>query len=124
MEIKPYYHEVKYYECDGMGITHHSNYIRFMEVSPITFFILDTILKLPYSIGISSQHFLSMLNIYLLVPFAGLNGGNVIVVAVQKTLSSYFPLSRCSHNRLALSYIYFCVLLPTYETPHFTLIIS
>ena len=31
MEIKPYYHEVKYYECDGMGITHHSNYIRFME---------------------------------------------------------------------------------------------
>lgn len=31
MEIQPYYHEVKYYECDGMGITHHSNYIRFME---------------------------------------------------------------------------------------------
>ncbi|MCR5065377.1 MAG: acyl-CoA thioesterase, partial [Bacteroidales bacterium] len=29
--MKPYYHEVKYYECDGMGITHHSNYIRFME---------------------------------------------------------------------------------------------
>lgn len=31
MEIRPYSHEVKYYECDGMGITHHSNYIRFME---------------------------------------------------------------------------------------------
>lgn len=31
MIIKPYHHEVKYYECDGMGITHHSNYIRFME---------------------------------------------------------------------------------------------
>ena len=31
MEIKPYHHEVKYYECDRMGITHHSNYIRFME---------------------------------------------------------------------------------------------
>ncbi|MBQ6955845.1 MAG: acyl-CoA thioesterase [Bacteroidales bacterium] len=29
--MRPYYHEVKYYECDGMGITHHSNYIRFME---------------------------------------------------------------------------------------------
>lgn len=29
--IKPYRHEVKYYECDRMGITHHSNYIRFME---------------------------------------------------------------------------------------------
>lgn len=31
MQIKPYIHEVKYYECDRMGITHHSNYIRFME---------------------------------------------------------------------------------------------
>lgn len=31
MTAKPYIHEVKYYECDRMGITHHSNYIRFME---------------------------------------------------------------------------------------------
>ncbi len=31
MHTKPYRHEVKYYECDRMGITHHSNYIRFME---------------------------------------------------------------------------------------------
>lgn len=29
--MKPYVHKVKYYECDRMGITHHSNYIRFME---------------------------------------------------------------------------------------------
>ena len=26
-----YKHKVKYYETDKMGITHHSNYIRFME---------------------------------------------------------------------------------------------
>lgn len=26
-----YTHKVKYYECDGMAVTHHSNYIRFME---------------------------------------------------------------------------------------------
>ena len=31
MEFRPYRHEVKYYECDRMGITHHSNYVRFME---------------------------------------------------------------------------------------------
>ena len=31
MNIRPYHHEVKYYECDRMGITHHSNYIRIME---------------------------------------------------------------------------------------------
>ena len=31
MTINTYHHEVKYYECDRMGITHHSNYIRFME---------------------------------------------------------------------------------------------
>lgn len=29
--IKPYIHKVNYYETDKMGITHHSNYIRFME---------------------------------------------------------------------------------------------
>lgn len=29
--MNPYIHKVKYYECDQMGITHHSNYVRFME---------------------------------------------------------------------------------------------
>ena len=29
--MKTYQHEVKYYECDRMGVTHHSNYVRFME---------------------------------------------------------------------------------------------
>lgn len=33
--MKQYTHEVKYYECDGMRITHHSNYIRFMEEARI-----------------------------------------------------------------------------------------
>ncbi len=35
MNPKPYLHEVKYYETDKMGITHHSNYIRFMEEARI-----------------------------------------------------------------------------------------
>lgn len=35
MTTKPYLHEVKYYETDKMGITHHSNYIRFMEEARI-----------------------------------------------------------------------------------------
>ena len=34
-ELKPYIHTVRYYECDRMGITHHSNYIRFMEEARI-----------------------------------------------------------------------------------------
>ena len=29
--MKPYIHQVQYYETDRMGITHHSNYIRWME---------------------------------------------------------------------------------------------
>ena len=33
--MRPYQHEVKYYECDRMGVTHHSNYIRFMEEARI-----------------------------------------------------------------------------------------
>ena len=31
MKVSPYLYEIKYYECDRMGITHHSNYIRIME---------------------------------------------------------------------------------------------
>ena len=33
--MTPYKHIVKYYECDRMGITHHSNYVRFMEEARI-----------------------------------------------------------------------------------------
>ena len=33
--MRPYCHEVRYYECDRMGVTHHSNYIRFMEEARI-----------------------------------------------------------------------------------------
>ena len=29
--MRTYKHEIKYYECDRMGVTHHSNYVRFME---------------------------------------------------------------------------------------------
>lgn len=29
--MNTYKHQIKYYETDKMGITHHSNYIRFME---------------------------------------------------------------------------------------------
>ncbi len=38
MTTVPYIHEIKYYETDRMGITHHSNYIRFMEEARIDFF--------------------------------------------------------------------------------------
>ena len=34
-EIKEYIHTVKYYETDKMGVTHHSNYIRWMEEARI-----------------------------------------------------------------------------------------
>ena len=32
-----YRHEIRYYECDRMGITHHSNYVRIMEEARIDF---------------------------------------------------------------------------------------
>lgn len=35
--MKPYIHRVNYYETDKMGITHHSNYIRFMEEARVDF---------------------------------------------------------------------------------------
>lgn len=37
MEIKKYKHYVQYYETDKMGITHHSNYIRWMEEARVDF---------------------------------------------------------------------------------------
>ncbi len=35
--MRPYEHKVNYYETDKMGITHHSNYIRFMEEARVDF---------------------------------------------------------------------------------------
>lgn len=35
--MKLYIHKVQYYETDKMGITHHSNYIRWMEEARIDF---------------------------------------------------------------------------------------
>ncbi len=35
--MKPYTHRVQYYETDMMGLTHHSNYIRWMEEARIDF---------------------------------------------------------------------------------------
>ena len=34
---KGYNHTVQYYETDKMGITHHSNYIRWMEEARVDF---------------------------------------------------------------------------------------
>lgn len=33
--MENYVHKVHYYECDRMGVTHHSNYIRIMEEARI-----------------------------------------------------------------------------------------
>ena len=35
--MKEYIHKVYYYETDKMGVTHHSNYIRWMEESRVDF---------------------------------------------------------------------------------------
>lgn len=35
--MERYLHRVQYYETDKMGITHHSNYIRFMEEARLHF---------------------------------------------------------------------------------------
>ena len=35
--MKPYQHQVQYYETDRMQCTHHSNYIRFMEEARLDF---------------------------------------------------------------------------------------
>ena len=37
MKVKEYERTVQYYETDKMGITHHSNYIRWMEEARVDF---------------------------------------------------------------------------------------
>lgn len=43
--MQPYLHKIQYYESDGMGITHHSNYIRWFEEARVD---LLTQLGFPY----------------------------------------------------------------------------
>lgn len=35
--MTPYTHKVQYYETDQMGITHHSNYVRWMEEARVDY---------------------------------------------------------------------------------------
>ena len=35
--MEKYIHKIQYYETDKMGVTHHSNYVRFMEEARIDF---------------------------------------------------------------------------------------
>lgn len=35
--MEPYIHKVQYYETDRMQVTHHSNYIRFMEEARVSY---------------------------------------------------------------------------------------
>ena len=44
--LKPYVHKVQYYETDRMGVTHHSNYLRFMEEARV-----DYLEQIGYSYG-------------------------------------------------------------------------
>ena len=37
MKVNPYVRKINYYETDKMGVTHHSNYVRFMEEARIDF---------------------------------------------------------------------------------------
>ena len=36
-QVAPYIHKVQYYETDKMSITHHSNYVRWMEEARVDF---------------------------------------------------------------------------------------
>ena len=35
--MEPYIHKVQYYETDQMQVTHHSNYVRFMEEARVSY---------------------------------------------------------------------------------------
>lgn len=83
-----YQHIVQYYETDKMGVTHHSNYIRFMEEARVEFF---------KSIGFDYYEFEK---IGMFSPVIGLNNirykkpstaGDVLVIEVRvKAMTNVF----------------------------------
>ncbi len=59
--MEKYTHRVQYYETDKMGITHHSNYVRWMEEARVDF--LDKI----------GYEFVKLEEIGIAVPVVGIN---------------------------------------------------
>ena len=59
--MQKYRHIVQYYETDKMGITHHSNYIRWMEEARIDFLRqigwekIRILFPMPYSVPVSDD---------------------------------------------------------------------
>lgn len=90
--MKPYIHEVKYYECDRMGVVHHSNYIRFMEEARI--YILD---ELGYG-------FEKMEAEGIVSPVTALTADYKKTTTFKDKIEVYVTLKECSPLKISFNY--------------------
>ena len=90
--MKPYIHKIQYYETDKMQITHHSNYIRFMEEARTDFFEK---LGLPY-------HEMEEQEIYS--PVVRISCDYKKTTTYPDTLSIRVQVAECKKFKFTLSY--------------------
>ncbi len=91
-DIKPYIHKVQYYETDKMQVTHHSNYLRFLEEARIDF--LDQI----------GWGYAKMEEEGIISPVLSLTCDYKHATTFPDVLTIYVTIEKLSAVRLTLSY--------------------
>ncbi|MBR4464605.1 MAG: acyl-CoA thioesterase, partial [Treponema sp.] len=90
--MKPYIHKVQYYETDKMQVTHHSNYLRFLEEARIDF--LDQI----------GWGYAKMEEEGIISPVLSLTCDYKHATTFPDVLTIYVTIEKLSAVRLTLSY--------------------
>jgi len=90
--MKTYVHKVNYYETDKMGVTHHSNYIRFMEEARV-----DYLEKLGYGYDRMERE-------GIVSPVVGLEVAYKKTTTFPDEIYVYVKTAKCMSFKLIISY--------------------
>ena len=91
--MQDYQHTVQYYETDRMGITHHSNYIRWMEEARVAFL---------QSIGWGYERFEAM---GVVSPVVQLSCSYKNTTTFADTVNICLSVAACTGVRLSFHYV-------------------
>ncbi|MBR1911799.1 MAG: acyl-CoA thioesterase [Treponema sp.] len=106
--MEPYIHKINYYETDKMSITHHSNYIRFMEEARLDFMEqLGWGYDKMEAVGIAS-------------PVVSVTCNYKKTTTFPDVLSIFVAVQKCTAVKLVLGYVMKCndVVVCTAESSH------
>ncbi|MCQ2180529.1 MAG: acyl-CoA thioesterase [Bacteroidales bacterium] len=91
--MAPFIRKVNYYECDAMGVVHHSNYLRYMEEARI-----DRLARLGYD-------FASLASEGIVSPVVSLECRYLKPVGISDTLEIDVRVESLTAFKLTLSYV-------------------